>query len=50
MYLFGEETAKIFSKYIKGKCYSLGSLPNNRINLRNLEIDKNSNFYFSGKK
>jgi surface carbohydrate biosynthesis protein len=47
MYLFGEETAKIFSKYIKGKCYSLGSLPNNRINLRNLEIDKNSLIFIS---
>lgn len=31
MYLYGEETKKVFSKYIKGKCFSTGSLPNNRI-------------------
>ena len=34
MYLFGDETAKIFSKNIKGKCISIGSIANNRIDLK----------------
>ena len=30
MYLYGEETAKIFSKFIRGKTFSIGSIANNR--------------------
>ena len=49
MYLFGDETAKIFSKNIKGKCISIGSIANNRIDLKDKKIKKYISFYISSK-
>ncbi|MBL6857144.1 MAG: hypothetical protein ISQ92_00495 [Pelagibacteraceae bacterium] len=48
MYLQGEETAKVYSKYIKGKCFAIGSLSNNRIVFDdNNSIKKNSLVFIS---
>ena len=46
MYLYGEETAKIFSKFIKGKTFSIGSIANNRYKY-NEKIRKNSLVFIS---
>ena len=47
MYLIGDETAEIFSKYIKGKCFGIGSIANNRIDLKNNKETKNSLIFIS---
>ncbi len=46
MYLYGEETAKIFSNNIKGKTYSIGSIANNRFNFENI-FEKNTLIFVS---
>lgn len=47
MYLIGDETAKIFSKYVKGKCFGIGSITNNRIDIKNKKEIKNSLIFIS---
>lgn len=46
MYLYGDETAKIFSKFIKGNTFSIGSIANNRFKFGD-EVEKDSLIFIS---
>lgn len=46
MYFYGEETENIFSKFIKGKTFSIGSITNNRYKF-NEKIKKKSLIFIS---
>ena len=47
MYLLGDETARIFSENIKGKSFGIGSIANNRIDLKQNKVVKNSLIFVS---
>lgn len=46
MYLYGDSTTKIFSNYVKGKTFSIGSIANNRYKF-NHKIERNTLIFIS---